>query len=535
MSAVTDAVTDLPHASESAFIVRGKTSADAIRTSLQALLPTRHHPLLRQRFTLLDTFDRRIRRAGARLTRAGNNGASMVAWQSRHRGSHLLTARLKHALSFVWDLPEGPLQQVLAPVVGVRRLLPQAEAEQHGSLLEILDDQGKTVARVRIESGRARLPASRNGWRSLPMVITVNGLRGYDDAYDRLVPVIASRPGIELWPDGLDDLILDHLGAPERGLVSSFHVELSRSISADTGLRQIHLTLLGLLIANEPGLRANLDTEFLHDFRVAVRRTRSLLGQLKGVFPPDQVVRFAREFSWLGELTGPLRDMDVLHFTLKERRGDVPAADTRMLTGVLNKARQHEHARIVEALDSERYRQLLSEWRAFLERPALRAAAAPSAARPLADIVAHRAWRLSRRIASRADRLDAASPPDQLHDVRITAKKLRYLIDVTPGFYDAGDLERILAALKKLQRALGDANDAHVQEQRLLECGAALTAESGAASTLLAIGRLAEQSRQRGAQLREQVVEALQRFRASRTRSACRRAFRRPETMGRSQ
>ena len=52
------------------------------------------------------------------------------------------------------------------------------------------------------------------------------------------------------------------------------------------GARQIHLALLGILVANEPGLRANLDTEFLHDFRVAVRRTRSLLGQIRHVFPP---------------------------------------------------------------------------------------------------------------------------------------------------------------------------------------------------------------------------------------------------------
>ncbi|MFC1662475.1 CHAD domain-containing protein, partial [Gemmatimonadota bacterium] len=39
--------------------------------------------------------------------------------------------------------------------------------------------------------------------------------------------------------------------------------------------------------ANEVGMLKNLDSEFLHDFRVAVRRTRSGLTQLKGVFPPS--------------------------------------------------------------------------------------------------------------------------------------------------------------------------------------------------------------------------------------------------------
>ena len=84
-------------------------------------------------------------------------------------------------MSFAWDLPDGPLQQALAPVIGVRRLLAQADAEEHGSLLDVLDDRGKTVARLRIESGQARLPMSRSAWQPLPTMVTLTGLRGYED------------------------------------------------------------------------------------------------------------------------------------------------------------------------------------------------------------------------------------------------------------------------------------------------------------------------------------------------------------------
>src|SRR5262245_6780726 len=163
--------------------------------SLQGLLPTRLHPIVRHRFTILDTFDGRVRRARTRLTWTGVNGTSTVAWQLR--GGHQLTARSKRPIRFAWDLPDGPLQQLLAPVVGVRRLLPQAEAEEHGSVLDVLDERGKTVARIRIASGRARLPASRDGWQKLPTVITLTALRGYEDAYAGLVPVIQRRPGVE--------------------------------------------------------------------------------------------------------------------------------------------------------------------------------------------------------------------------------------------------------------------------------------------------------------------------------------------------
>ena len=150
---------------ESVYVVRGETSPELITNSLQGLLPSRHQPIVRHRFTVLDTFDGRVRRAGGRLRRGGGNGPSTIVWQPIDGGQ--LTLRVTQPVSFVWDLPDGPLQQALASVVGVRRLLAQADIEQFGSLLEILDDRGKTVARLRIESGRARLPESRQPWQVL--------------------------------------------------------------------------------------------------------------------------------------------------------------------------------------------------------------------------------------------------------------------------------------------------------------------------------------------------------------------------------
>jgi CHAD domain-containing protein len=304
-------------------------------------------------------------------------------------------------------------------------------------------------------------------------------------------------------------------------------VELAPTVRADVGARQIHAALLDILVTNEPGLRANLDTEFLHDFRVAVRRARSLLGQIRHVFPPDVVQHFSTEFSWIGQLTGPPRDTDVLVLALRERRREFSVTDMEVLMAFMGQAQRQEHDALVQGLDSDRYRRLLSDWRAFLERPIPSEPEARNAGGPLAAAVSRRAWRLSRRIASSAETIDEHTGAERLHHVRIDAKKLRYLVDVMPAFYDAADLECILSTLKKLQRVLGDFNDSQVQERRLLECGRALCAADGPAGVQLALGRLAEQSRQRCEQLRGQVVEKLARFRSQETRSACRRAFKR--------
>jgi len=528
MSNMANVSADPSSVPESAYVVRNEVPPETIAASLQALLLTRRHAIATRRFTLLDTFDGRVRRAGARLTRGGPACAT-VNWQSRH-GRHVST-RVKQAPRFVWDLPDGPLHEEMAAVVGVRRLIAKAEAEEHGSLLEILDGEGKTVARLRVASGRARLPMSRSAWQPLPTVVTLSALCGYEDAYARLVPLILSRPGIERCPEGLDGVILRQLGVREPLDVASLRLDMPSSVRADVGARQIHRAIADILLANEAGVRERLDTEFLHDFRVALRRTRSLLGQIRDVFPAAAVERFSSEFSWIGRLTGPPRDLDVLLLALRGPIEDVDARDLRALTTVLEDARGQEQVRLDEALASARYRRLLSEWQTFLNRPS-DASGTANGVRPLADVISERAWRLSRRIARGADAVDGRSTADELHAVRIAAKKLRYLVDITPGFYEAADLEHILVALKKLQRVLGEFNDAEVQKRRLIDCTGALAASGARPAVLVAVGRLAERSRERREHARGQIVDGLVRFRDRETRSALRRAFRKAGSEG---
>jgi len=510
---------------ESTYVVSGEVSAHTITRSLQALLPTRHRAIGRQRFTLLDTVDGRVCRAGARLRYAAVGGQSILCWKASGKGSEL-AIRLPYPPSFAWDFPECAFYRALAPVVGPRRLLPQAEAEECGSILDVLDDRGKTVARVCIEFGQARLPTPRASWQPLPTIVTLSGLRGYRAHYERLVPVVQSRPGIRACPEGSQSVILRQIGAPEPHDVSALRLDLASGIRADKGARQIHLALLEIILSNQSGLQANLDSEFLHDFRVAVRRTRSLLGQIKQVFGEDVVNHFSSEFSWLGKLTGPPRDLDVLMLTLRERRRQIPFEGLEAVIAFLEQKRREEHARLVELLTGNRFKSLTSAWKAFLQQPSP-PAMAPNAPRPLTDVMFERAWRLSRKIGRLAADLDEATAAEAVHDLRVRAKKLRYLVDVTPGSGEDADLNRVLVALKALQRVLGDFNDAHVQEQRLIECRDAMAATAAASSSLVAIERLAEQTRERRERLRRDVVVEARRFRRRSVRSACRCAFRR--------
>jgi CHAD domain-containing protein len=510
-------------ARESMYVVSDELSAEVITNSLLALLPTRHRLIAKHRFTLLDTFDGRVRRAGAFLTRTGVEQAPTVNWQ--RSANDRFAIQVNRPVSFAWDLPNGSLREQVASVIGPRRLLAQADAEERGSLLEILDDRSKIVARLRIVCGQARLATPHSPWRQLPTTVTLTGLRGYEKTYDQLVHVIESRPGIQLCPDGPVGVMLRGVGtsAPLDLAARSFNLE--PTIRADVGAGRIHLALLDVLVGNEAGLRANLDTEFLHDFRVAVRRTRSLLGQIRGVFPPDVVEHFKNELSWIGRITGPPRDLDVLVLALRERYEEFSRDDIDALIAFLGRTQQQEHDHLVEALDSDRYRRLLSDWKAFLDSPIPSDREAAHATDTLAAAVARRSWRLSKRIARRVKTVDERTTAEGLHEIRIDAKKLRYLVDVMPAGRDTADVQSILGALKKLQRALGDFIDAHVQERLLLGCGHAIGAAGGSAGVLLTLGRLAEQCRQRRDRLRRDATDQLSAFGTHKIRKACRRAF----------
>jgi CHAD domain-containing protein len=517
-------MSDRPIARERSYVLAGQPSPEDLTASLQALLPVRHEAIAHHRFTVLDTFDGRVQKAGGRLTRSGANGTATIAWHTPGADAGLAVG-LHHPVNFVWDLPGGPLRQRLEPVIGVRRLLELADAESYGSRLDVLDHRGKTVARLQIESGRARRPSPRTTWQGLPTLVTAMPLRGYDDAFERLVSVVESRPGIEPCPEGATGVILGLIGIPPAARDSTSSSSPEPTVRADLGARRIHLTLLGALRAHEPGLRANLDTEFLHDFRVAVRRTRSLLRQIRGVFPPDLVEHFSSEFSWIGRLTGPPRDLDVLILSLRAQREEFVEPDLDDLTAYLGRRHDQEHVALVQALDSDRYHRLLVEWETFLTLPVPFEPAAPGGGDLLTEAVLPRAWRLTRRLAACAGRVDAKTPADALHHLRILAKKLRYLIDATPQFYDPDDLRRVVTSLKKLQQVLGDFNDAHVQQRLFVEHAGAMGAAGGPPGALFVLGRLAERSGARRDSLRGQVLEKLTRFCDDDIRAACRRAF----------
>lgn len=503
-----------------AFELDASLHADALLAGLAALRPAEAAPGAHERLSLLDTPDGRLHEAGA-LLEAANQGDG-VQLRLRCGGQPELRQDAPAAPAFARDLPPGPLRAALRELADVRRLQPRLDVERRTAGLDLHDARRKTVARLRLEELRTRPSGAAGAWHPLPARLELQPVRGFAREAAALLAVLRSRPGLRETASGAPDALLAALSHTLPAPPPVPGADLRAGLRADEALRRVHRAHLAAMRWNEAGLRAALDTEFLHDWRVAVRRTRCLLGQLKQVFPAGEARRLREELGWLARLTGPLRDLDVFLLLLQDA-GEGPAAieGLQPLLRRLQERQADEHARLVEGLDSPRARELLAEWEAFLARAPARRPEAPRAKEPLAELAARRVRKLHERIAAAGAALGPAAPAPELHALRITAKKMRYVLDAARRVLAAEPAAAVLAALKRLQQALGDANDAHVQAGLLVQAVAELQADGRAPpDTLQAAGRLAERLSAREAAARAHFAAHMAAFSAPETRAA---------------
>lgn len=299
---------------------------------------------------------------------------------------------------------------------------------------------------------------------------------------------------------------------------------------AERATKQILCQLFETIEANVEGARQNLDSEFLHDLRVATRRTRSALSQIKGVFPESEVTDFKARFAWLQQVTGPVRDLDVylLDFpTMRQRLPEPLQPDLEPLYQLLLAQHAKAQQQLALELASPRFKQLLEDWRAFLDAPdapddsndsndsgAASAEASPTqAGLPIKQVADQRVRKLLKRVRAEGRAISEDSPPEDLHELRKSCKKLRYLMEFFQSLYEKEQIREQIKQAKRLLDNLGRFQDTAVQAQHLRETAELSGSEAQLpAATLLAMGALIEQLLQDQAHARDGFAEVFAGF-----------------------
>jgi CHAD domain-containing protein len=276
----------------------------------------------------------------------------------------------------------------------------------------------------------------------------------------------------------------------------------------EEGARRLALSFLDQAAAAYPRLDDPSDTEALHDFRVGLRRLRSCLRAYQEILAGSLTKKLARRLRRLAAATGPGRDTEVQIEWLRDRGKHLARGHRAGLAWQLGRLDERMRAAYKEltghlgarfpALEKE-LRERLSTYRTEVHlgtdgphppHPTLGDATAAILRRQVADLEDHLAD------------VHHAGDEKEAHRARISAKRLRYLLEPLAEADELPGAAPLVKRLKAFQDLLGNLHDTHVLEAELAGAVEAAAAERSRRLLDLALQEAPDESLLRAARRR---------------------------------
>ncbi len=247
---------------------------------------------------------------------------------------------------------------------------------------------------------------------------------------------------------------------------NSLGSDVDGALLAGDCLKTLFRELLDVMQDCEEGIRRNTDPDYLHDFRVATRKSRTLLLMVKGVFPKKSVDRYGKGLAWLFRATTPIRDLHVYLEKLPGYIQHLPVAKAAQLghfSDFLQKRMLQEHRSLLGVLESKRYRNLMRSWQSFIDEPVVNTSRMPDVRRPVKEVADKALQRAYHKLLKCGERLHRNGEASALHRFRIRCKKFRYLLVLFKPLYQEKNINPVTRLLKHVQEALGDYHDLQIE------------------------------------------------------------------------
>ncbi|MEO8305060.1 MAG: CYTH and CHAD domain-containing protein [Betaproteobacteria bacterium] len=260
----------------------------------------------------------------------------------------------------------------------------------------------------------------------------------------------------------------DIIGSPVRAA----SVALAEDVTTIEAIQALVRECLQQIAANARGLEALDDPEWVHQMRIGTRRLRSCLRLVAPHAPSPALDRLNGDVIWLAQALGAARDWDVfVQETLPPlsrwfARDAGTAPGLKRLRRRAESRRRGARAAARAAVGSPRFQRMLLSGGMLCAMPRFATTVsaresgnhATLAARADAFAAALLARR-HRHLEQCATALESGSP-DERHEVRIAAKRLRYVAEFFAPLFPRKRGRAYLKALTVLQDVLGCLNDA---------------------------------------------------------------------------
>lgn len=231
---------------------------------------------------------------------------------------------------------------------------------------------------------------------------------------------------------------------------------LPSSIEVYDGIRAVFYSMYEKIIAHQSSFLQGQNSEDLHQFRVNIRKTRSLLQSIDGVFEESIKDRFIQDLKLIATATNTKRDMDVF----KEYLDTLDEIEAEDILEILEQEEIHTKE-VCEMLQSETYTRVMQEWGVVL-RDEDRFFMGEMAQEPYKKIGAISIIKRLKKMKKKLSVLDECIDVTYFHAVRIEFKRLRYLAESFSPFFANSSVDEMMKVSKKMQSLFGTLQDRDV-------------------------------------------------------------------------
>jgi len=399
-------------------------------------------------FSFLETVDGRLSRAGTLLRQTGKK---ITLLSPDHTEIYDRASRRK--ITKPADAANPNLEEKLGRLIGVRYLHELLSGQMEILRINFTAELGKTVCRAEVNQ------YTPDRFESF-FTIDLRSLTGYQNEYQ--IP---------------EQKLSDALSGPASpadifrrlNIAETFQGYYTRSapdknLQAGEAMRHILQDYLKIILKNRDDILKSTEPESLHDFRVYLRRSRTLLSQFSSRLPAENILLARENLSTLFRQTNSLRDLDVYLLSESEYRRMLPEKLQPGIAPLFRRLRlqqKRELNRVREWLVQTESVQRLSEWQNFIIHD-LKFSDEPAKTSELLSEVLEKRFR---RLIRKGKRMQPQTDTDSIHAVRIEAKKLRYFIEAFQNYFEAAGTTELLKRLRKMQTSFGNFNDLTIQSR----------------------------------------------------------------------
>ncbi len=205
--------------------------------------------------------------------------------------------------------------------------------------------------------------------------------------------------------------------------------------------------------------------EDLHQFRINLRKSRALLTQMGSIFEEGMLDYHTKQLAVIAQSTNKKRDLDVFIDAFEGDFADDLHGELRYFYHDIKQQKEYEYRALKEFLTDRELEKYFTEWKNMLLQDRYKN---PSADIPIALFLQERIERLLMLIAKKIKKYKKTKKEVHLHKVRISFKKLRYILESFEPLFYKKRVKDLLKRIKKLQNDLGSFNDLCVQHTFVL-------------------------------------------------------------------